>query len=61
VVSNGHDSEPTTIVIADDHAVFREGTRRLLEEESDLTVIGEAATGLEAVVAVKELHRSRRP
>jgi len=56
VVANGHDSEPTTIVIADDHAVFREGTRRLLEEEPDITVVGEAATGLEAVAAVKELH-----
>jgi DNA-binding NarL/FixJ family response regulator len=56
VVADAHDSEPTTIVIADDHAVFREGTRRLLEEEADLAVIGEAATGLEAVAKVKELQ-----
>ncbi len=56
MVADGHVAEPTTIVIADDHAVFREGTRRLLDEEPDLTVIGEAATGLEAVAAVKDLR-----
>jgi len=48
--------EPTSIVIADDHAVFREGTRRLLEEEADLNVVGEAGTGLEAVTVVRALR-----
>jgi two-component system response regulator NreC len=33
----------TTIAIADDHAVVREGLRLLLEAESDLVVIGEAS------------------
>lgn len=37
------------ILIADDHAVVREGTRRILEEEQDLTVVGEAGDGEEAV------------
>jgi DNA-binding NarL/FixJ family response regulator len=48
--------ELTSILIADDHAVFREGTRRLLEEELDLSVVGEAGTGLEAVAAVNDLR-----
>ena len=37
------------ILIADDHAIFRDGLRRLLAEESDLQVIGEASDGVEAV------------
>lgn len=45
----------TSIVLADDHAVFREGTRRLLDEEPDLNVVGEAGTGEEAVGAVRAL------
>jgi len=37
------------IAIADDHAVFRQGTRSLLEKEDDLEVVGEAGDGEEAV------------
>lgn len=37
------------ILVADDHAVVREGTRRILEQEEDLTVVGEAIDGEEAV------------
>jgi two-component system, NarL family, response regulator LiaR len=37
------------ILIADDHAFVREGTRRILEQESDITVVGEANDGEEAV------------
>jgi len=37
------------ILIADDHAVVREGTRQILEQESDLDVVAEAADGEEAV------------
>jgi two-component system, NarL family, response regulator LiaR len=37
------------ILIADDHAVVRDGTRQILEQESDLEVIAEAADGAEAV------------
>lgn len=40
------------IVLAEDHAVVREGTRNLLEREPDLEVVGEAATGVEAIEAV---------
>ncbi|MFC1994513.1 response regulator [Chloroflexota bacterium] len=37
------------ILIADDHAVLREGTRRILEQEQDLKVVAEAGDGEEAV------------
>jgi NarL family two-component system response regulator LiaR len=37
------------ILIADDHAVVREGTRRILEQEQDLEVVAEAGDGEEAV------------
>ena len=37
------------ILIADDHAVVREGTRRILEQEEDLEVVAEAGDGEEAV------------
>lgn len=43
------------IVIADDHAVVREGTRALLEREKDMGVVGEAADGEEAVKLIEEL------
>jgi NarL family two-component system response regulator LiaR len=37
------------ILIADDHAMVREGTRQILEKEADLTVVAEAGDGEEAV------------
>ncbi|MDR0654106.1 MAG: response regulator transcription factor, partial [Synergistaceae bacterium] len=37
------------LVIADDHRLFREGLRRLLELEDDLEIVGEAKDGAEAV------------
>jgi two-component system response regulator NreC len=39
----------TSIVLADDHHIIRQGLRSLLESESDLKVIGEASDGLEAI------------
>ena len=45
------------ILIADDHAVVREGTRQILEQESDLDVVAEAGDGEEAV----RLAGSSRP
>ncbi len=45
----------TSIVIADDHVVVRRGVRVLLEGEPDLTVVGEACDGLEALDLVMHL------
>ncbi len=43
------------ILLVDDHAMFRAGIRALLESEERLTVVGEAATGDEAVDEVRAL------
>ena len=51
----GDIKETVRIVIADDHAIFRDGLRRLLEAEPGFTVVGEAADGREAVQRVAEL------
>jgi len=40
------------IVLADDHALVREGLRRILEEQPDLRVVAEATTGDEVLRAV---------
>lgn len=48
--------EPSVrIVIADDHTIFRDGLRRLLEAEPELEVVGEAGDGAEAVTQTREL------
>src|SRR5437667_1784089 len=47
--------QPVRIVIADDHPIFRDGLRRLLEAEPDLKVIGEACDGSEAVKMARQL------
>ena len=47
--------EPYRIVLADDHLLFRKGIRRLIEDTSDMEVIGEASDGLELLNLLKEL------
>lgn len=44
------------ILLADDHPIFRDGLKRLLESETGLKVIAEASNGAEAVKLVK-LHK----
>jgi len=44
------------VLLAEDHVITRQGMRRLLEEESDLMVIGEAGDGEEAVQMATEMH-----
>ena len=53
-------ANPIRIVIADDHPIFRDGLRRLLEAESDLKVVGEAADGGEAVKLARQLKQIGR-
>jgi RNA polymerase sigma factor (sigma-70 family) len=43
------------VLLADDHDLFRQGVRRLLESAADLEVVGEARTGEETVRLVEEL------
>jgi DNA-binding NarL/FixJ family response regulator len=40
---------PIRIVLADDHPIFRDGLRRLLESEPGFAVVGEAADGVAAI------------
>ncbi len=47
--------ETIRIVLAEDHSLVREGTHRILEQYSDLTVIGEAADGEEALELITRL------
>ncbi len=47
---------PTRIVIADDHPIFRDGLRRLLEADARFQVIGQAGDGEEAVSQVAKLR-----
>ena len=44
------------IVMADDHPIFRDGLRRLLEAEPDLAVVGEAVDADEAIRLTRTLH-----
>ena len=46
---------PVRVVIVDDHLVFREGLRALLVRVPEIDVVGEAATGEQAVIVVAEL------
>jgi len=46
----------TTLLIADDQALVRVGLRKILESEPELTVVGEAADGEDAVAAARRLR-----
>ncbi len=45
----------TTVLLADDHTVVRQGFRLLLQAEPDIAVVGEADTGRQAVQLAREL------
>ncbi len=44
-----------SVLIADDHTLFRKGVRKMLEAEEDMEVVGEAATGREALEQARAL------
>ena len=48
--------EKIRVLVADDHAIVREGLCSLLSEEADLEVVAKAADGKEAIELAKELH-----
>jgi len=43
------------VLLADDHSLFREGLKSLLEEQNDIKIIGEAEDGLETIRLVQQL------
>jgi len=44
-----------SVLLVDDHSLVRRGFRRLLEDEPDMNVVGEASDGAEAIKLAKEL------
>jgi DNA-binding NarL/FixJ family response regulator len=44
-----------TVLLVDDHSLVRRGFRRMLEDEADITVVGEAGNGEEAIRLAQEL------
>ena len=44
-----------SVLLVDDHALVRRGFRRILEDEEDITVVGEAGDGAEAIRLAKQL------
>ncbi len=49
-------SNKISVLLVDDHSLVRRGFRRMLEDEADLTVVGEAGDGTEAVRLAQELR-----
>lgn len=47
-------SEPITVLIVDDHSMVRQGIRAFLEAQADILIVGEAASGKEAIRQVQE-------
>ena len=46
-------SRPITVVLVDDHRLVRAGLRGIIDAAADLTVVGEAADGSEALAVVR--------
>ena len=52
-ITSTHTATPLRVLIVDDHALVSEGTRRLLELEPDMNVVGIARNGIEALELVE--------
>src|ERR1700676_4524118 len=48
--------KPVTVLIVDDHPVVRDGLNAMLSAEADISVVGEAGTGNEALALVSKLR-----
>lgn len=48
--------EPTRVLLADDHPIFRDGLVRAIERDSGFLVVGQASDGGEAMKLIMELH-----
>ena len=48
--------KPIRILMADDHAIFRDGLRKLLDAEDDISIVGEASTGSQCIQLLGKLR-----
>ena len=53
---NSTKNKTITVIIADDHPLFRRGLKHALEETSDIEVIGESSNGDDLLSLVNLLH-----
>lgn len=51
-----NDAAPISILLVDDHALFRSGIRSLLQRHSEFRIVGEAQDGVEGVKRAKQLQ-----
>jgi DNA-binding NarL/FixJ family response regulator len=49
-------TDPIRVLLVDDHALLRAGFRTILDTQPDITVVGEASSGAEAVAQASALH-----
>lgn len=47
--------KPTTVIVIDDHALFRRGVSQMISSDPDFVVVGEAASGADGLLLVKQL------
>lgn len=57
-VANGSTGSTISIILVDDHPLFRDAVKRVLDRESDFKVVAETGEGQEAVRLAVELHPS---
>jgi DNA-binding NarL/FixJ family response regulator len=51
-----HMSNEISVLLVDDHGLVRKGFRRMLEDDPEIRVVGEAVNGVEAIKLAQELH-----
>jgi DNA-binding NarL/FixJ family response regulator len=56
LMPNEHSADAIRVLLADDHDLVRYGLRSVLEFASDIVVVGEAATGAEALALIASLE-----
>lgn len=56
VAARSHTAKETTVLLVDDHAMFREGLRAVLDARPGIAVIGEAEDGRQALHMLETLH-----
>jgi len=54
--ANRNPHSAISVVLADDHAIVRDGLRMILEAQGDITVVGDAADGRQAVRLIQQLR-----